>query len=216
MDEKFFDDLFKYFHTLSHITTEDIPNIDLYMDQVTGFMDEHLDPIKRHHEDKALTKTMINNYAKNKLLPPPTRKRYNRDHMLILLFIYYFKGMLQLNDIQAILKPLNDKYFSGASSVSLTDIYDEVFTLEPAEKERIYAEVELMGKISQDSFKEDNPKFADLTPEDRKELQLFAFLCELGLDVFMKKILMEKIADQLHEVELAREAQERANKKKKI
>lgn len=215
MDEKFFDDLITYFKSLDHIKAEDIPNIDLYMDQVTGFMDEHLNPIKRHHEDKALTKTMINNYAKNKLLPPPTRKRYNKDHMLILLFIYYFKGMLQLNDIQAILKPLNDKYFTGLSSVSLTDIYDEVFTMEPDEKERIYSEVEKMGHISGGSFRADDPRFADLSPEDRKELQLFAFLCELGLDVFIKKMLMEKIADELHEIELERQAHERAVKKKK-
>ncbi len=216
MDEKFFDNLITYFKSLDHIKTKDIPNIDLYMDQVTGFMDEHLDPIKRHHEDKALTKTMINNYAKNKLLPPPTRKRYNKDHMLILLFIYYFKGMLQLNDIQAILKPLNDKYFTGLSSVSLTDIYDEVFTMEPAEKERIYSEVEKMGQISGESFSSEDPRFSDLSPEDRKELQLFSFLCELGLDVFIKKMLMEKIADELHEIELERQAQERTAKKKKI
>lgn len=215
MDEKFFEELIEYFHSLDHITTADIPNIDLYMDQVTGFMDQHLDPIKRHHEDKALTKTMINNYAKNKLLPPPNRKRYNREHLLILLFIYYYKGILQLNDIEVILKPLNEKYFTGHSSVTLTDIYDEVFTMEPDEKERIYAEVDRMSKISHDSFSADNPKFSELSDEDRSELQLFSFLCELGLDVFMKKLLMEKIADKLHEAELARQAAERAMKKKK-
>ena len=215
MDEKYFEELIEYFHSLDHITTEDIPNIDLYMDQVTGFMDQHLDPIKRHHEDKALTKTMINNYAKNKLLPPPDRKRYNREHMLILLFIYYYKGILQLNDIEVILRPLNEKYFSGHPTVSLTDIYDEVFTMEPDEKKRIFAEVETMAKMSLDSFRADNPKFSELSDEDRSELQLFSFLCELGLDVFMKKLLMEKIADKLHEAELSRQAAERAMKKKK-
>ncbi|SFG20860.1 DUF1836 domain-containing protein [Oribacterium sp. WCC10] len=215
MDKNFFEELIEYFHSLSHITTDDIPNLELYMDQVTGFMDLHLDPIKRHHEDKALTKTMINNYAKNKLLPPPNKKRYNREHMLILLFIYYYKGILQLNDIEVILKPLNEKYFSGHSSVTLTDIYDEVFTLEPDEKERIFAEVENMAGLSLNSFKADDPKFSDLSDEDRQELQLFSFLCELGLDVFMKKLLMEKIADKLHEAEFARIAEERAMKKKK-
>ncbi|SEA31715.1 protein of unknown function [Oribacterium sp. KHPX15] len=208
------DEIIKYFHSLNYIKSEDIPNLDLYMDQVTGFMERNLDPIKRHHDDKALTKTMINNYAKNKLLPPPDKKRYNRDHMLVLLFIYYYKGMLQLNDIEALLKPLNDKYFGGKSSISLTDIYDEVFTMEAAEKSRIFNEVEEMNRISLHSFSADDPKFKDLSDEDREELQLFSFMCELGLDVFIKKLLMEKIADRLHEKELERQNAERAMKKK--
>ena len=56
---------------IDYIKPEDIPNIDLYMDQVTTFMEEQLVSSKRYTDDKILTKTMINNYAKNKLLPPP-------------------------------------------------------------------------------------------------------------------------------------------------
>ena len=75
----------------SYVEPEDIPNIDLYMDQVTTFMDEHLKNNKRYPSDKALTKTMINNYTKNRLLPPPVKKKYSKEHMLLLLFIYYLK-----------------------------------------------------------------------------------------------------------------------------
>ena len=76
---------------IDYIKPEDIPNIELYMDQVTTFMEEQLASTKRYDEDKILTKTMINNYAKNKLLPPPEKKRYSREHILMLIFIYYFK-----------------------------------------------------------------------------------------------------------------------------
>ena len=86
-----------------HIRPGDIPDIDLYMDQVTHFMDEHLEHSKRYEDDKILTKTMINNYTKNKLLPPPEKKRYTKEHMLVLIFIYYFKSFRPLGDIQAIL-----------------------------------------------------------------------------------------------------------------
>ena len=55
---------------LSYIRLDKIPEIDLYMDQVTSFMEDHLRKTKRNPEDKVLTKTMINNYAKNRLLPP--------------------------------------------------------------------------------------------------------------------------------------------------
>ena len=60
---------------IDYIRPEEIPNIDLYMDQVTTFMDTQLAATKRYDEDKILTKTMINNYTKNNLLPPPLKKK---------------------------------------------------------------------------------------------------------------------------------------------
>ena len=68
---------------------------------------------KRFEDDKILTKTMINNYAKNKLLPPPEKKRYSKEHMYMLIFIYYLKGFLPLRDIQAILKPVSRLNFAA-------------------------------------------------------------------------------------------------------
>ena len=56
---------------IGYVKPEDIPNIDLYMDQVTTFMEAQLAHSKRYKDDKILTKTMINNYAKNNLLPSP-------------------------------------------------------------------------------------------------------------------------------------------------
>ena len=114
---------------IDYIKPEDIPNIDLYMDQVTGFMEEHLSNSKRFEDDKILTKTMINNYAKNKLLPPPEKKRYSKEHMYMLIFIYYLKGFLPLTDIQAILKPISDEFFGSDSDFCMEDIYKEVFRL---------------------------------------------------------------------------------------
>ena len=55
-----------------------VKSADLYMDQVTTFMEEALGSSKRYPEDKILTKTMINNYAKNDLLPPPIKKKYSK------------------------------------------------------------------------------------------------------------------------------------------
>ena len=64
---------------IEYVRPGDIPNIDLYMDQVTTFMEEQLHSTKRHNDDKILTKTMINNYAKNNLLPPPVKKKYSKE-----------------------------------------------------------------------------------------------------------------------------------------
>ena len=96
----------------SYVRYEDIPNIDLYMDQVTTFMDEKLQMTTRNPgEDKILTKTMINNYAKNDLIPPPVKKKYSREHMMILIMIYFLIGVLSFNDIQELLGPITERYF---------------------------------------------------------------------------------------------------------
>ena len=118
--------------TYPRINPSDIPNINLYMDQVTTFMDTHLASSRWIGEDKVLTKTMINNYAKNNLLPPPVKKKYSRrPHAAMLAFIYYFKNVLSFRDIEELFKPITAKHFTGHdSSLSLEDIYREVFTLE--------------------------------------------------------------------------------------
>ena len=104
---------------IDYIKPEDLPNIDLYMDQVTTFMDSQLAGTKRFEDDKILTKTMINNYAKNNLLPPPEKKKYSKEHILTLIFIYYFKNILSISDIQKILGPITDKYFKHPETMEI-------------------------------------------------------------------------------------------------
>lgn len=175
---------------IDYIKPEDIPNIELYMDQVTTFMEEQLASTKRYDEDKILTKTMINNYAKNDLLPPPTKKKYSREHMLVLTFIYYFKNLLSITDIQALLKPLTDKYFKKGGDFGIEDIYKEVFSLEKDELAKLRKDIEEKSAISKDTFK-------DAPEEDRDFLQLFSFICLLAFDTYMKKTLIEKLIDSL-------------------
>ncbi len=81
------------------IEIDDIPNIDLYMDQVTTFMDKGLAQYKRYEQDKILTKTMINNYTKAKIFPPPVKKKYSRTHLMLLIMIYHLKSILSIKDI---------------------------------------------------------------------------------------------------------------------
>ena len=165
---------------LQYVHPGDIPNIDLYMDQVTTFMDEQLASTKRYKEDKILTKTMINNYTKNNLLPPPVKKKYSREHMLLLIFIYYFKSILSIKDIETVLKPLTEKYFSGNDTMELSSIYEELCHME---KERL------------DSLKDSVSSAPD--GEDRDILQKFAFICNLSFDVYLKKMMIERIIDDI-------------------
>lgn len=135
--------------SLDYVKPEQIPDIPLYMDQLTTFMDERLEKSKRYPEDKVLTKTMINNYAKNNLLPPPNKKKYTKEHILLLIFIYYFKNMLSFHDIETLFGPITEEHFSAngvptagrnqkeehntgtdMSNRSLEDIYQQIFSLE--------------------------------------------------------------------------------------
>ena len=179
---------------IDYIKPEDIPNIDLYMDQVTTFMEEQLVSSKRYADDKILTKTMINNYAKNKLLPPPEKKRYSKEHVLTLIFIYYFKSILSISDIQSILNPITDKYFGkGSSEMSLEDIYKEVFGLEHQETLNIMKDLAKKFNTSMKTFE-------GMEGEDAELLRTFSFICMLSYDVYLKKTIIERIVDQmLHE-----------------
>ena len=78
---------------------DDLPNIDLYMDQVTTYLNNKFIATKRHENDKLLTKTMINNYAKSRLLPSPEKKKYSKDHIIILTMIYFFKIDSSINSM---------------------------------------------------------------------------------------------------------------------
>ena len=123
--------------SLSYIDPDEIPEIDLYMDQLTTFMEDKLNANKRSEDDKTMTKTMINNYAKNKLLPPPEKKRYSKEHVLMLIFIYYFKNILSINDIQTLLTPITQEYFKSMTGKDMTYIYNEVFSMEKEQIESL-------------------------------------------------------------------------------
>lgn len=177
---------------IDYVKSSDIPNIDLYMDQVTSFMEKQLKSTKRNGEDKILTKTMINNYAKNDLLPPPTKKKYSKEHLLVLTFIYYFKNILSMKDIQMVLGPITEKYFESTGSINVARVYDEVCAFELERTKILQKDIEVMYNNSLETF-------LDVPEEDREMLQQFSFICTLSLDVYVKKLLIEKLIDELLE-----------------
>lgn len=196
MDDTILNDLIEYLKGLHHVPASEIPSLSLYMDQVTAFMERHLSSIKRHSEDKILTKTMINNYTKNKLLPPPEKKRYSENHILVLLFIYYYKGILSLSDIETILRPIEDKYFDAGGPLSLEEIYERVFSLADSEMSTLLSDIRGKYERAKAVFPEEEER---LSPKEKEELRLFAFLGELGFDVYLKRQLMERIVDRIRE-----------------
>lgn len=189
--EDLLNSIMESFDRIDYIKAADIPNIDLYMDQVTTLMESRLRSSARYpQQDKILTKTMINNYTKNNLLPPPLKKKYSREHVMILIFIYYFKGFMSISDIQTVLQPITERYFKKSDGLTLEDIYEEVFSLEKDQ-------VEVLKKDVMDKFTRAQKTFEDNedAEEDQAFLRFFAFICMLSFDVYVKKLLIEKLLD---------------------
>lgn len=182
------DDFIKHMEEHPPILTADLPNIDLYMDQVTTFMDSRLEHSKRYPEDKILTKTMINNYAKNRLLPPPDKKKYSKDHMLLLIFIYYFKNILSMTDIQKLLTPMTSRYFQNEDGNDMSWLYSHIMEQEPFQAKRIGDDIR---KLSDEALN----IFPDAAEDEQEYLQLLSVIALLSCDVYMKKQLIEKLID---------------------
>ena len=182
-------DLIRSIQNIDYIEPDDVPNIDLYMDQVTTFMDEHLSSSKRFEEDKILTKTMINNYTKNSLLPPSQKKKYTKEHMLLLIFIYYFKNFLSISDIQSILDPITENFFHHEHGINLDDIYHEIFDIQ---LENMDAQLRDMIRKLQKSHQ----TFSDVEDEEKRRiLTHFSFICMLSFDIWVKKTVIENMID---------------------
>ena len=183
--KEFIEEVAGRIRSLDYIKIEDIPGIELYMDQVIKFMDDHFASLKRYEGDKMLTKTMINNYTKNKLLPSPEKKKYGKDHMLLLIFIYYFKNVLSIKDINSILTPLTENFFDECDKdFSLSDIYDEVFEVCKGATTDISRSVLKAFDRAKKSFEDEDDE------EKKKYLNNFAFIASLCFDVHVKKTIV--------------------------
>ena len=193
------------------IPLEDMPNIDLYMDQLTTFMSERLKRSTRHPDtDKVLTKTMINNYAKNDLLPPPVRKKYSKDHLILLIFIYYYKNILSINDIQTLITPLKERFHVSDDELNLSKIYKTAFELQNEELEPLIDDLKKKYDKSLKTFDD-----MGIEGEEKKRMQMFSFVALLSYDVYIKKLLIEKILDNITDKESEEKAKAKEEKQKK-
>lgn len=199
--------ILKEFTELDYVHPEDIPNIDLYVDQVTTFIESQLSSMKRNEDEKILTKTMINNYTKNHVLPSPDKKKYSRDHVLMLILIYYLKSFLSIKDIQILLEPVTEKYFGTESELSFYELYEELVALGNGQAKALIKDVVSKYNATQKSF-------MDAPEEDQEFLRNFGFICMLGFDVYIKKMMIESLID-LNSEKRAEEAKKEASNQAK-
>ena len=109
---------------------------------------------------------------------------------MLLVFIYYFKNILSITDIQTLLAPITDRYFGTESGFSIKDIYDEIFQMEKGEIASVKEDLLKKADVSKSMF-------GSSPEEDREFLQLFSFICLLSFDVYLKKQMIEHMVDEL-------------------
>ncbi len=193
--EQLLEEMLQDIRTNGGIAYEDIPSIDLYMDQLTTFMEEQLRSSARDPKNnKILTKTMINNYAKNELLPPPIRKKYSKDHIILLIFIYYLKSVLSINDIATLLGPIKQDCFhiSDTQPLHLSNIYRVLLGLIDEQQEEFESDLIKKAELAQGAFSELKNKTGD-------DMRTFLYLSLLAYDVHLKKRLIEKTLDHIND-----------------
>ena len=132
------------------IELEDLPEIDLYVDQVIQLFESKLSETKRKEDDKVLTKTMINNYSKAKLLMSVKNKKYSKEHLILMSLIYELKGSLSINDIKILLEKTVNKYEKEEDG-NIRNIYKKYLSICSKDEEEVYKNVESkIGSIAGD------------------------------------------------------------------
>ena len=170
---------------------DDIPNIDLYMDQVTTYLNDKFANTKRHEDDKLMTKTMINNYVKSHLLPSPEKKKYTKDHMMVLIMIYFFKNIISINDVNKLITPLLDSYFHN-EEIPLENIINTFLTF--AKQCNLTDSILTEYNECREIFKDANVKY-------KEYLETMGLITMLSYDTFVRKIVIEKLIDSLPDTE---------------
>ncbi len=184
-------DMLKEINSFEGISENDIPEIALYMDQVTTFMDMKLSMFKRRDDDKILTKTMINNYVKSGLISPPENKKYDREQIMLLSIIYHLKQIISLGDMYELLNPVIDSALKDGDSHpgNTTEKLYGIFNDMEKEQNRVFADnIEALIKTLAEK-----PGLGEMTDKNKAFLTLFVIA--LVIQAEKRKCLAEKIID---------------------
>lgn len=180
-------ELLKTLHLEKNIKLEDIPNVDLYVDQVVQLFENTYADTTRTDDEKVLTKTMINNYAKGKLFIPIKNKKYSKEHMILISLIYQLKGALSINDIKSSLENINESLLSD-DSFELNMLYKEYLSLTENNVQSFKQEVN--NRISEVS---------EISSLEDQNLEKFLLLTSFVSMSNMYRRLAEKLIDDLKE-----------------
>ncbi|MDF2519993.1 MAG: hypothetical protein K0R84_621 [Clostridia bacterium] len=192
--EKSFDDIIKELHLTDEIKLNDIPKLDLYVEQVIGFIEEHMSHVKRNEQDKLITKTMVGNYTRDGVLMPSKNKKYNRSHIIMLILIYNLKQILSIEDIKTLFSPImKDMSTTSDDVIPLEDIYSALLEIKSDELEGFDELVYEKYKLIQD-------KLENVATKDKDIAEIFLTVIMLVAQANAQKRLAEKLIDKYFKI----------------
>ncbi len=187
------EDLNKFLMELNlenQIELNKIPDIDLYMDQVIQLFESNLETSKRNVTDKILTKTMINNYSKDKLLFPNKNKKYTKEHMLLMILTYDLKQVLSIGDIKRLFNPMVEGLTKNNNDFDMVDVYEKYLEIK---QKQLDEEKAFLSKIADNiTSMYDN----EVETEDKDYRELLLIVCTLLNSASLNKRVAEKIIDK--------------------
>lgn len=120
----------------------EIPDLEIYMDQLTTYLDKRLNFYSREGDAPFVTKSMVNNYSKAGLLPPPLAKRYNRIHVMTLALVCQLKRLFTIQDLGKLLAPVAGEEGTGRLYRLFLEAQGEAFAKTPELAEQLLSALE--------------------------------------------------------------------------
>lgn len=175
-------------HLEEDIEINDIPDLDLYMDQIITLFDDKLNHVKRNNDEKIMTKTMINNYTKAKVLLPPIKKKYSKEHIILLVLIYNLKGAISINDIKYLFSDILDN-LNHNKDAELDKLYQSFMNIKKLQSEKLYSELPEQIQLMENNTENFNSDNLNL-------YHLIITVLSLVNEANIKRRLAEKIIDK--------------------
>lgn len=155
----------------------EIPAIDLYLDQILSLVAEKTALSSERYRERALTKTMINNYSKGGLISPIEGKKYARAHIVEMLLVYALKNTLSIDEIKRVLRGVREG--CGFTGDDLIASYHRFLALKENNRGRAGEMVKAMLAADQLSIEKDDDFFLALLDI----LSLSAYLKAIGQEM---------------------------------
>ena len=172
------------------IQAKDFPDMELYMDQAAMYMNKKLEIYQKADEEPVMTKALISNYVKHDMIPKPNKKKYSRDHLAMLTLVYYLKGVLQVQEIEDLMKPLIDNYNAEfAEHYDLLKMYNGI--------EQLYNEqrADIVDEVNKDidGIKKFLNKYENV---DDDAAELFMLISLLAMKADAQRYIVQKLMDE--------------------
>ena len=186
--EQFAEKLAKEYRKKGLATGDSIPDIDLYIDQMVSCLNEELALYEKDGKEP-VTKGMISNYTKHRMIPGPDGKRYTKDHCIFMLLVCYLKGCFSMDQVQRLMKPILANYDSAwDEKVDVPAYYGEILNF--VKEENAAFEEDLKNRIARiKGFLADRGSDDDLS-------ELFLLITGLIMRSAEERFLAEKLLDE--------------------